>query len=104
MRARLLIGVVTLAAFSGSTGIAGAQTNWAVWRHDASVPGQVGVAPAESIGAPRYIDSVWYADVGGAWKKACWLVRNGDIQGRRYLSPDMDAGSVVCDLNCNCRY
>ena len=95
--------ILSLVLSAGLVVQAGAQTDWAVWKLDSTYPGQVSVAPTGSINPPWYVDSVWHSDVAGALKKACWLVRSGDIQGRRYFSADMNAGRVVCDLNCNCQ-
>ena len=81
---------------------AGAQ-NWAVWKHNATRPGAVAVAPLGQLSQPWTVDSVWHTDAKSAWKKACWLVRNGDLYGRRYHSASISGGLVVCDQNCNCR-
>jgi len=85
------------------TTAASAET-WAVWKRNISTPGTVLVAPLGSLSDPWNIDSVWHENSKGAWKKACWLVRNGDLLGRRYLSPRMESGEVTCDSNCNCKF
>ena len=84
--------------------ISASAQNWAVWKHNQSQPGAVAVAPVGKLKGPWAVDSLWYANEKGAWKKACWLVRNGDLYGRRYLSSSMSVGRVSCDLNCNCRF
>ena len=94
--------VVALACFTVLVNSANADS-WAVWTKNSIRPGQVTVAPVGSLHGAWQVDSIWLSDSRGAWKEACWLVRNGDIAGRRYSSADMSAGRVFCDANCNCK-
>lgn len=91
-----------LATLMVPTAAAHGQSNWVVWKLDTTYPAQVGAAPAGNVTPPSYEYSAWNSDAAGAWKKVCWLVRNGDIQGRRYVSPEISNGHVVCDPSCNC--
>ena len=93
----VLPGVLMLQTAAGAA-------DWAVWTRQDVQPGLVSVAPVGSLPPPWRVDSIWSANRKGAWKKACWLSRNGDIRGRRYISPEMMNGSVICDTNCNCRF
>ena len=99
------IVIVWIIAFSNPivTSVAQAKS-WAVVVQDQTRPAQVGVILLGTQLPPWRVDSVWHNNVNAAWKKACWLVRNGDIYGHRYHSSDMNEGRVNCDMNCNCHF
>lgn len=98
-------GLALLVLLIGSdAGLAGASNGWAVWFHNQSSPGVVTVAPVGTLTAPWQVDSIWGNNARDAWKKACWLTKQGDLYGRNYSAPAMDQGRVYCDQSCNCRF
>jgi len=94
---------LTLILVGSLADLAGAKTAWAVWLRNQSSPGIVTVAPPGTLRDPWQVDSIWPDGPGDAWKKACWLTRQGDLYGRQYSSPEIDSGRIACDQNCNCR-
>ncbi len=81
---------------------AAGQPGWSVWVHNEARPGEVTVAAPGSLRHPWRNDGGVFASRADAWKRACWLTRQGDIYGRRYAAREIEAGRVVCDANCNC--
>tara|TARA_R110000850_G_scaffold273518_1_gene410070 strand:+ start:2676 stop:3161 length:486 start_codon:yes stop_codon:yes gene_type:complete len=100
----IFAAIASSTSFFGSFSGAAAQADWTFWKHNSTSPGQVAVAQTGSLNPPWVPDSSWNGDLYGALKKACWMVRNGDISGRRYRSPQMESGQISCDANCNCRF
>ena len=81
----------------------GALQGWSVWVHNETRPGQVAVAAPGALQTPWRTDGGVFPSLAQAWKRACWLTRQGDIYGRRYTSKDVENRRIVCDANCNCR-
>jgi hypothetical protein len=75
---------------------------WAVWIDKLRSPHPVTVASPGSLVAPWTLESAAFMNFSEAWKRACWLTRNGGVYGERYEAAELTSGRIVCDDNCNC--
>lgn len=80
----------------------GQSEDWAVWTNTHQQPHHITVAPLHQLPPPWELESEAFVSKYDAWKRACWLTKNGGIYGQKYESTEILNGQITCDNNCNC--